>query len=318
MSREMTAAATESETGTGTGTERAALTWPRTGTVVTGGGRQGRRVVVAALPAPALFAAGPVAAARKARAGGVQHQLALPAERDGEPGALAHVEVRARTAGTAERGTDRPTVDADARFRPADGTKAFTVAAVMRLVADGKVRLDSPARRYVPRLAEHPVTVRELLRQRSGLPDYTNLIDRSGGPYTDEALLALVLAADQEFEPGADWGYSHTNHLVLGLLISNTSGEDCRTHIERTVLRPLGLKNTYWPAPGERPGHEFGPSGGLVSTPEDLNAFWEGLFDGRLLPGWAVREMTNDTTHLRGRDICPRGSRYGYGSGSPA
>ncbi|MEV8346266.1 serine hydrolase [Streptomyces niveus] len=60
------------------------------------------------------------------------------------PGALAYVNGRTYTAGTAEVGTGRPMVDA--RFRLAGDTKAFTATAVMRPVADGKVRLDAPAR----------------------------------------------------------------------------------------------------------------------------------------------------------------------------
>ncbi|WP_329074160.1 serine hydrolase domain-containing protein [Streptomyces niveus] len=101
-------------------------------------------------------------------------------------------------------------------------------------------------------------------------------------------------------------------------MINKASGQEYRTYIERTVLRPLDLRNTYWPATGEQTprGYEFGSSGGLVSTPKDLNTFWEGLFDGRLLPGWAVRRMTGDTTDVGGRDVYPRGSRYGYGVAS--
>lgn len=66
----------------------------------------------------------------------------------------------------------------------------------------------------------------------------------------------------------------------------------------------------------ELPGYEFGASGGLVSTPADLNAFWDGLFGGRLLPGWALRLMTGDTTDVGGQDVYPTGSRYGYGVAS--
>ncbi|WP_406323747.1 serine hydrolase [Streptomyces niveus] len=87
------------------------------------------------------------------------------------PGALAYVDGRTYTAGTAEIRSGRPMVDADARFRLAGDTKAFTATAVMRLVAEGKVRLDAPAGGYVPQLAQSPVTVRQLLKQRSGLPE---------------------------------------------------------------------------------------------------------------------------------------------------
>ncbi|MGW8672740.1 serine hydrolase domain-containing protein [Streptomyces niveus] len=330
-----------------TSADTSAATVSGTGALTdTGGGRTTRRRVVAlALLAPALIAtAAPAATARDARPdGAVQRQLDLLVERDGVPGALAYVNGRTYTAGTAEVGTGRPMVDADARFRLASDTKAFTATAVMRLVADGKVRLDAPAGRYVPQLAQSPVTVRQLLKQRSGLPEYTNLVDWHGGPYTDEDFLALALAERPDFEPGARWAYSNTNYLALGLVINKTSGQEYRTYIERTVLRPLDLRNTYWPAPGEQtlrgphahnygyhpadpgagvvdvtelPGYEFGSSGGLVSTPKDLNTFWEGLFDGRLLPGWAVRRMTGDTTDVSGRDVYPRGSRYGYGVAS--
>ncbi|MEK8144286.1 serine hydrolase domain-containing protein [Streptomyces sp. M10(2022)] len=212
----------------------------------------------------------------------------------------------------------------------------------MRLVADGRIRLDDRAGSYVPQLAGHAVTVRQLLKQTSGIPEYSALVDWSG-PSTTEEYLALALNEKPDFEPGAGWGYSNTNYLVLGMVIDKVTGVDFRTYIERTILRPLRLDDTYWPAPGELalrgpharnygvhpaqpeagrvdvtelPGYEFGASGGLVSTPEDLNAFWNGLFGGRLLPGWALRIMTQDTTDVGGRDVYPAGSRYGYGIAS--
>ncbi|GAA2956324.1 hypothetical protein GCM10020227_24320 [Streptomyces flavovirens] len=94
---------------------------------------------------------------------------------------------------------------------------------------------------------------------------------------------------------------------MLGMVIDEVTGVGFRTYIERTILRPLRLDDTYWPSPDEftlrgeharnygvypadpeagrvdvteLPGYEFGASGGLVSTPKDLNAFWDGLFGG--------------------------------------
>ncbi|MFJ8542474.1 serine hydrolase domain-containing protein [Streptomyces sp. NPDC093586] len=271
----------------------------------------------------------------------VQRQLDRLVDRDGVPGALAFDGRVTRTAGVADLESGRPMVDEKGRIRIASNTKAFTAAAVMRLVADGRIRLDASAGTYVPQLANRPVTVRQLLKQTSGLPEYTALVDwNQEQPGTDEGYLALALGEEPVFEPGTDWGYSNTNYLVLGMVIDKTSGTDFRTYVERTILRPLGLNDTYWPAPGELtlrgpharnygvhparpgagrvdvtelPGYEFGASGGLVSTPEDLNAFWNGLFGGRLLPGWAVRLMTRDSTDVGGRDVYPTGSRYGYG-----
>ncbi|MFE1909522.1 serine hydrolase [Streptomyces gardneri] len=53
----------------------------------------------------------------------------------------------------------------------ASNTTAFTAAAMMRLVTDGRIRLDDRAGRYVPRLSEHTITIRQLLKQTSGLPE---------------------------------------------------------------------------------------------------------------------------------------------------
>ncbi|MEU8777141.1 serine hydrolase domain-containing protein [Streptomyces sp. NPDC048606] len=292
------------------------------------------------LAATTIGALAPVAAARPVDP--VQRQLDLLVNRDDVPGALAYDGRTTRTAGVADRESGRPMVDAQGRIRLASNTKAFTAAAVMRLVADGRVRLDDRAGRYVPQLAERDITVRQLLKQTSGLPEYTGLVDwtRAG---TSEEYLALALKEKPLFEPGTDWGYSNTNYLALGMVIDKASGVGFRTYVERTILRPLRLDDTYWPAPGEMslrgpharnygihpaapeagrvdvtelPGYEFGASGGLVSTPKDLNAFWDGLFGGRILPDWAVKQMTRDTTAIGGRDVYPAGSQYGYGIAS--
>ncbi|MEV7910165.1 serine hydrolase domain-containing protein [Streptomyces griseus] len=301
-----------------------------------------RKRLTAALVCTTTLAVAFAPAASAHRPDPVQRQLDLLVERDGVPGALAFDGRHTRTAGVADLESGRAMVGAEGRFRLASDTKAFTAAAVMRLVVDGRIRLDDRAGEHVPQLAGHPVTVRQLLKQTSGLPEYTPLVDWTR-PGSSEEYLALALAEPPVFRPGEDWGYSNTNYLVLGMVIDQVSGVGFRTYVEREILRPLRLTDTYWPAPGELalrgpharnygvhpadpaagrvdvtelPGHEFGASGGLVSTPGDLNAFWDGLFGGRLLPGWAVRLMTRDTTDIGGRDVYPAGSRYGYGVAS--
>ncbi|MFW6691743.1 serine hydrolase domain-containing protein [Streptomyces sp. MAR4 CNX-425] len=310
--------------------------------------RPARRTAAVLLAAAAVVAGGAAPAAARGASGApgapdpVQHRLDVLVERDGVPGALAYDGRTTRTAGVADTATGRPMVGAEGRFRAASNTKSFTAAAVMRLVAAGEVRLGAPAARYVPQLAGTGVTVRQLLKQTSGLPEYLRFVDWSRDA-TEEEYLAPALDHPADFEPGARWGYSNTNYLVLGLLIKNVTGEDYRTYIERTIIEPLHLKDTYWPAEGEYtirgpharnygvdptdpeggvtdvtelPGHEFGASGGLVTTPADQNTFWKALFGGRLLPGWALRLMTHDTTDVGGLDTYPEGSRYGYGVAS--
>ncbi|HBF78904.1 MAG TPA: peptidase [Streptomyces sp.] len=302
---------------------------------------QRKRLAASVLLAVALAgAASPAAFAQ--RPDPVQRQLDLLVGQDGVPGALAHDGGGTRTAGVADLESGRPMVGARGRFRLASNTKAFTATAVMRLVAEGRIGLDDRAGDYVPQLAERPISIRQLLKQTSGLPEYSALVDWTHAG-TSQEYLALALDQDPVFPPGTGWGYSNTNYLVLGMVIDEVTGVGFRTYIERTILRPLRLDDTYWPSPDEftlrgeharnygvypadpeagrvdvteLPGYEFGASGGLVSTPKDLNAFWDGLFGGRLLPAWAVRRMTEDTTDVGGRDVYPAGSRYGYGVAS--
>lgn len=304
-----------------------------------------RRAGAAALLAAVVAGAAAPAVARDASGDApdpVQSRLDALVERDGVPGALAYDGRTTRTAGVADTETGRPMVGAEGRFRMASNTKSFTATAVMRLVAQGEVRLGAPAARYVPQLAGTGLTVRHLLMQTSGLPEYLQFIDWSRA-YTDQEYLALALDHPADFEPGARWAYSNTNYLALGMLIDHVTGEDFRTYIERTLIEPLHLKDTYWPAKREHtirgpharnygidptapdagvtdvtelPGYELGASGGLVTTPKDQNAFWNALFGGRLLPDRALRAMTHDTTDVGGLDNYPEGSRYGYGVAS--
>ncbi|MFE9250370.1 serine hydrolase domain-containing protein [Streptomyces sp. NPDC007088] len=315
--------------------------------------RRRTRVMAAALLAGVLTAtAAPLATAVPSAAHGeavrsrpgdpVQARLDALVARDGVPGALAYGGGRTWTAGTAELGTDRPMVGADASVRLASDTKPFTAVAVMRLVSEGGLGLDDRAGRYLPQLADSRVTVRQLLKQRSGLTEYTALVDWAS-PLDEAGYLQLAIDHGQDFAPGTRWGYSNTNYLALGMIIEQVTGGDFRTYIDKAILRPLRLDHTYWPAeeefglrgphahnygvspadPGagvvdvtELPGYQFGASGGLVSTPRDLNAFWDGLFGGRLLPARTLRLMTHDTSDVGGRDVYPRGSRYGYGLAS--
>lgn len=206
------------------------------------------RVMAAALPAGVLTAtAAPLAAAPRAAHGEearersgdpMQAQLDALVARDGVPGALAYRDGLTWTAGTAERGTGRPMVGADASVRPASDTKPFTAVAVLRLVSEGGNGLDDRAGRYLPQLADSRVTVRQLLKQRSGLTEYSALADWTK-PLDEAGYLQLAIDHGQDFDPGTRWGYSHTNYLALGMIIEQVTGGDFRTYIDKAILRPL-------------------------------------------------------------------------------
>ena len=133
-------------------------------------------------------------------------------------------------------------------------TKQFTAAAVLQLVADGKLALGQRMGTLLPSYPNAAnVTVRELLNQTSGIPDYADRPgfdrDASDRVYAPTDLLGLVRSLPLDFAPGTRWEYSNTNYVILGMLIENAAGEPFARYLRRNVLGPLGLHDTVYGAP---------------------------------------------------------------------
>lgn len=206
----------------------------------------------------------------------------------------------------------------DTRFRIGSMTKQFTAAAVMKLVADKKVALDATASTYVTDLPAtwSKVTVRQLLDQTAGLPDYTSdpkFAAVSRQPTKPRELIALVADKSPEFAAGSEWRYSNTNYLVLGKLIEDVSGKPYAVFLRNTLFAPLGMKGTAFDSvnrimPHRADGYrndadamsnanymdESIPfsAGGLVATGHDLLTWERALFGGRILSPQDSRVMT--------------------------
>ncbi len=274
--------------------------------------------------------------------------------RTGFPGVIAAVgdadgRVRTYTSGTGDVATGEE-VPADSRVRIASNTKMFTATVVLQLVEEGDVDLDARVERYLPGVVRGPggdgrrITVRQLLQQTTGLPDYDSLVIEAGGSlgavahtyFEPHDLLDAALAEERHFAPGTKWEYSNTNYVVLGLLVQRVTGRPVGEEITRRIIRPLDLRDTYWPRVGEqriRGSHPHGylaeepgapwqditrmdPSlgwaaGQLVSTPADLGTFMTALVDGELLAPAQLAQM-RQTVRAPQFDAEP-GWRYGLG-----
>ena len=105
------------------------------------------------------------------------------------------------------------------RYDLASLTKVVgTMPAVARLVEEGKVALDAPVERYLPRFiggTKHRVNVRMLLDHTSGLPAYLEFFRRT---QSRDSAIALLYRTPLRRAPGATVEYSDLNFLLLGLL----------------------------------------------------------------------------------------------------
>ncbi|HEU5032251.1 MAG TPA: serine hydrolase domain-containing protein [Spirillospora sp.] len=245
--------------------------------------------------------------------------------------------------GTADRRTGRP-MPADPRVRIGSITKTFTAVTVLQLAAQGRVSLDAPVARYLPGLIDanghdgRKFTVRSLLRHTSGLPDHMDSFQSTEEfrfrHFEPEDLVRRALRLP---DPGPGWHYSTTNYVVAGLIVEKVTGHRLEDEVERRILRPLGLRDTYWPGDETwiRGPHPRGyvrvdqgetvrwadstemnttvawAGGALISTPRDVNAFYGALLGGRLLPARTLTEM--ERTVPTDPDRTWPGAAYGLG-----
>ncbi len=293
---------------------------------------------VAAAPAPDGTRAAPVAGTSPATGlDPVELKSAMDGvHRAGVPGVYAEVRDAGRTwrgaSGVADVRTGRP-VTPDMRQRVGSITKTFTAAAVMQQVEQGRIQLDAPIGGYLPQLVPgergKKITVRMLLNNTSGLPDYIryafpslqdmspkSLDDNRFRQFRPAELIKMGVDAPPAGEPGATPGvYSNTNYLLLGQLLEQVTGITAEKYITRNVIERAGLRHTGFPAgpriegPHSRmyeslwglndPPRDYsvynmswtGTGAALVSTMEDLNRFYGKLLDGKIVNQASLAQM---------------------------
>ncbi len=136
-------------------------------------------------------------------------------------------------------------VDADTQFEVGSVTKQFTAAAILQLKEQRKLRLDDPLSKYVPLFPHaHEITLRQLLNQVSGLPNYTDVnhfISIAKQPGSFEKIEGLIAGQPLHFKPGTKWEYSNTNYVALGRVIEVVSHQSYASYIRTQIFQPAGM-----------------------------------------------------------------------------
>lgn len=226
-------------------------------------------------------------------------------------------------------------VEASTTFEIGSVTKQFTATAVLQLAEQGKLRLDDPLGKYVTAYGPaREVTIRQLLNQVTGIPNYTD-----AGRFESIAaqtkpsfarMIGLIAKKPPAFAPGTKWAYSNTNYVLLGKVVEAASHESYSAYVFDHVIKPAGMNHTvtmdeergsstvatgYRPTPkgGLAPAPAFGAgwawsAGYLVSNVDDLAKWDDAFFGGKIIsPG----DVNLATTPFR----LPDGKSTGYGMG---
>jgi len=172
---------------------------------------------------------------------------------------------------------------------------AATTTLIMRLVADGQLGLQTPARRFLPSFTgpgKDEITVEHLLTHTAGLPAWWPLYCEANGGSRDVALeraQRLPIAS----RPGTAWRYSDLGLILAGRIVEQVTTLGLADAFRRLVAEPLGLAARYGPVPAARAAasadsdaYEFGmiASGRPYPVP-----FTPGQF-----PGWRNRPLRGE------------------------
>jgi CubicO group peptidase (beta-lactamase class C family) len=176
-------------------------------------------------------------------------------------------------------------------------SKSFTALAVMQLVDQGQVDLDSPVQTYIPwfttldQASSSQITVRHLLNQTSGL---SNSSFRRP-PITEETTLEETVRhlshAQLTAEPGTQFNYFNPNYNVLAQVVEAVSGMSFSRYLVENLFAPLEMEHSFvdrasaentglatghsfffgFPIPRHQPFYPAEiPAGFIISSAEDM------------------------------------------------
>jgi CubicO group peptidase (beta-lactamase class C family) len=232
----------------------------------------------------------------------------------------------------------------DTQFGLASGTKGLTALAVLSLVDDGVLGLETTARSLLGDdlpLVGAEVTVEHLLAHRSGIGDYFDEdVEVELSDYllpvpvhelaTTEQYLAVLDGFPAKFAPDERFAYCNGGYVVLALIAERASGVPFHELVARRVCEPAGMTDTAFLRSDELPGRAAlgylevdgawrtnvfhlpvrgSGDGGIYSTAADVSSLWQAFFAGRIVSAATVTAMVRPRSEIPGRT--PR--RYGLG-----
>jgi CubicO group peptidase (beta-lactamase class C family) len=226
------------------------------------------------------------------------------------------------------------------RFGTASGTKVFTAMGIGVLIDQGLISLDTTVGELDQKyrgFIDEGATILHLLAHTSGIYDYYDEeIEEDfesfsvGIPWyeleTPSDYYPLFEGQAMKFRPGERFSYSNGGYVFLGMLIEKLTGMTYRDFMREQVLQAVGMHSSGFYAFNDLPENTAngyyedqittniyqlplrgGGDGGMFTTTEDLQSFWDGLFSNRIL--------SEELTKIYLRTQHAFNDKMGYGCG---
>ncbi len=159
-------------------------------------------------------------------------------------------------------------VQPDALFRIASVSKPITAVAIMKLVEEGKLKLDDRVAPFIAHLTPaqgatvdprwEQITIRHLLNHTGGWdrakpnggfdpmdrPAIAAAAVNAPAPASAETIIRYMKGMPLDFNPGEKYVYSNFGYAILGRVIERLSGMPYEEYVRARVLQPVGANRT--------------------------------------------------------------------------
>lgn len=226
----------------------------------------------------------------------------------------------------------------ETQYRIGSISKSFTASLIMQQIEQGKLELSTLLSEYYPQIPNADnITIEDMLRHRSGIFNFTSADDFPMWMYTDatkEDLIERISSYSSAFEPRSESEYSNSNYVLLTFILEDVTGREYAELLQSNICIPCGLTHTYLGLAHDTANHEafsylpaghwmrYPPAnmsiplgaGAIVSTPSDINQFYNCLFGGEIVSSSSLASMKKDANGY-GIGMFPntRFGRLGFG-----
>lgn len=218
-------------------------------------------------------------------------------------------------------------LDSNTPFYIASVSKQFMAAAVMKLVEEGKIKLEDPVTRYLPLMPRmyDKVRIHHLLTHTAGIPDYLNDAEIVVEGFTNHDVYSYIINRHKLlFSPGSRFRYSNSGYVLLAMVVEVATGETIDQYLQKNIFTKFSMNDSFvFTARSQDHTRAAGYSrkgkpqaynlftvgdGGIYSTTADLLKWETVLNSGAYISQQSLNKMYSPIELSSGRT-----RRYGYG-----
>lgn len=220
-------------------------------------------------------------------------------------------------------------------FRIGSITKQFTASAILKLVEEGKIKLDADITEYIKGYPTHghKITVDHLLNHTSGIKSYTGMkkwdTEVRKKDFTPAELVDYFKNEPMDFKPGEQFKYNNSGYILLGHIIELVSGKTYEEYIQENIFTPLNMhsssygssskiiKNRAYGYDKDKENYKNADflsmtqpysAGSLLSTVDDIHTWYKAVMADKV-----VTSENRKKAHTRSVLNSGNETDYGYG-----